>query len=263
MVASICWRKPSEQNLGQHRIANRRRLGRLHRGLCGRRLAAFSFSPSCSNRYRAAGLSKMAQMAHFLEQAYALFVTRVVRKPKTAAAARVLAPIWLCAPDLPVYKRQKQSLRDVVVNDGLHFHVILLLPPWSRLWDVVMHFEELRPIYRQRAALDRVDVEPIMDRHRYVQGYGWKSILKGRFDVGDGFVLPRALSELAGIRHTKGKGGPQPSLLHFVATFESYPACGVKPMLTARQTAILLAASLSRITRMVATSPSSDASGRN
>ena len=141
--------------------------------------------------------AKMAQMAHFLERAYALFVMRVVRKPKTAQS-RGVAPIWLCAPDLPVYKQTgKHSLRDVVVNDGLHYHVILLLPPWSRLWDVVMHFEELRPTYRKRAALDRVDVEPIVNRHRYVAGYGWKSILKGRFDVGDGFVLPRALTELA------------------------------------------------------------------
>ena len=155
-------------------------------------LLTFMFEPLSGSR-----AAKMAQMAHFLEQAYALFVTRVVRKPRTAAA-RGLAPIWLCAPDLPVYKRQKQSLRDVVVNDGLHYHVILLLPPWSRLWDVVAHFAELRPIYLQRAALERVDVKPILDRHRYVAGYGWKSILKGRFDVGDGFVLPRALTELEG-----------------------------------------------------------------
>ena len=141
--------------------------------------------------------AKMAQMARYLEQAYALFVTHVVRKPKTAAA-RGAAPIWLCAPDLPVYKRTKKySLRDIIPNDGLHYHVFLLLPPWSRTWDVVMHFEDLRSIYRQRAALDRVDVEPIMDHTRYVVGYGWKSILKGRFDVGDAFVLPRALQELA------------------------------------------------------------------
>ena len=77
--------------------------------------------------------AKMAQMTRCIEQAYAIFVTRVVRKPQTAAA-RGVAPIWLCAPDLPVYKREKkQSLRDLLVNDGLHYHAILLLPPLSRL----------------------------------------------------------------------------------------------------------------------------------
>ena len=142
--------------------------------------------------------ARMAQMARYLEKAYALFVMRVVRKPKTAQS-RGVAPIWLCYPDLPVYKRTKKySLLDVVPNDGLHYHAILLLPPRSRIWDIAMHFEDLRPIYRQRAALDRVDVEPIINRARYVQGYGYKSILKGRFDVGDAFVLPRALKELEG-----------------------------------------------------------------
>lgn len=139
---------------------------------------------------------KMSQMARYLEQAYGIFVTRVVRKPKTEAA-RGSAPIWLCAPDFPCFKRKKHSLRDILVNDGLHYHAILLLPPWSRLSDVDMHFERLRSVYRQRALLDRVDVEPIIDRFRYVFGYGYKSILKMHFDVGDHFVLPRALKELA------------------------------------------------------------------
>ena len=47
-----------------------------------------------------------------------------------------------------------------------------------------------------RASLDPVDVEPIVGRVRYVVGYGYKSILKRRFDVGDHFVLPRAIKEL-------------------------------------------------------------------
>ena len=44
--------------------------------------------------------------------------------------------------------------------------------------------------------LDRVDVEPITHNSRYVVGYGYKSILKRKFDTGDIFVLPRALKEL-------------------------------------------------------------------
>ncbi len=140
--------------------------------------------------------AKMAQMTRHLEAAYSVFVTRVVRKPKTAAA-RGVAPIWLCSPDRPVYKREKQSLRDILVNDGLHFHAILLMPPLSRLEDVSGHFRDLRRTYQQQASLDRVDAVPISDRLAYVHGYGWKSVLDGRFDLGDAFVLPRAQNELA------------------------------------------------------------------
>ena len=155
-------------------------------------LLTFMFEPLSGSQP-----AKMDQMARLLEEAYSIFVTRVVRKPKTAAA-RGCAPIWLCTPDLPVYKRTKKlNLRDVVINGGLHYHAILLLPPWSRLDDVEMHFEDLRSIYLKRAFLDRVDVEPIIDRFRYVVGYGYKSVIKQRFDVGDAFVLPRALKELA------------------------------------------------------------------
>ena len=80
------------------------------------------FEPLAGNQ-----AAKMAQMARYLEVAYAIFVTRVVRKPRIAAV-RGVAPVWLCVPDLPVYKRtKKQSIHDLTLNDGLHYHVTLLL----------------------------------------------------------------------------------------------------------------------------------------
>ena len=71
------------------------------------------------------------------------------------------------------------------------------MPPLSRLEDVSGHFRDLRRTYRQRASLDRVDAVPIISRIHYVVGYGWKSVLDDRFDLGDAFVLPRAAKELA------------------------------------------------------------------
>lgn len=38
-------------------------------------------------------------------------------------------PMWIAAPDLPVLKSDKDSYRDVAVNDGLHYHAIALTPP--------------------------------------------------------------------------------------------------------------------------------------
>ena len=94
---------------------------------------------------------KMSQMARYLEIAYGIFVTRGGCASRRLRATRGSAPIWLCMPDLPCFKRKKYSLRDVVPNDGLHYHAILLLPPWSRIDDVELHFESLRSIYLRRA----------------------------------------------------------------------------------------------------------------
>ena len=156
-------------------------------------LLSFMFEPLPGSRER-----KMAQMAGLLEAAYGIFVTRVVRKPRTAGR-RGTAPIWLCSPDLPVFKREKRDkarLRDLEINDGLHYHAVLLMPPRSRLQDVDGHFYRLRRAYADRAQLNRVDVEPITHDDRRVVGYVQKQCVRGNFDVGDNFALPRSLSEL-------------------------------------------------------------------
>lgn len=156
-------------------------------------LLSFMFEPLPGSQQR-----KMAQMARLLEAAYGIFVTRVVRKPRTAGR-RGIAPIWLCSPDLPVFKREKRDkarLRDLEINDGLHYHAVLLMPPRSRLRDVNGHFYKLRRAYAEHAQLNRVDVEPITHDDRYVVGYVQKQSARGTFDVGDNFALPRSLSEL-------------------------------------------------------------------
>lgn len=73
-------------------------------------------------------------------------------------------PLWLTAPDLPVFKQDKDTYRNVAVNDGLHYHVIALTPPLGfrkpipfddfidshqRLWtgeDRQLFYIECRPI---------------------------------------------------------------------------------------------------------------------
>lgn len=143
--------------------------------------------------------SRMRQMGRYLEEAFKVFVTRVVRDPRKKAGKGML-PIWLCCPDLPVFKRDKRrktSVQDAHVNDGLHFHAILLLPPWSRVEDVSAHFEQLRATYSRIAHLDRVDVEPLISRPYHVVGYVLKQVYKQRFEAGDIMPLPREVSELA------------------------------------------------------------------
>ena len=156
-------------------------------------LLSFMFEPLPGREDR-----KLQQMERLIENAYGIFVTRVVRNPASPTRRGTL-PVWLCSPDLPVIKKhikEKQSLRDLRPNDGLHFHAILLLPPWSRIDDVAAHFQHLRSTYLKVARLECVDVEPITETTMKVVDYTFKQNTKGRYDVGENFVLPRVRSEL-------------------------------------------------------------------
>lgn len=57
--------------------------------------------------------------------------TQIVRKPNSANWTH-LKPIAIGCIDLPVHKRSKSQLRDVTINDGLHIHLVVLLPPRYR-----------------------------------------------------------------------------------------------------------------------------------
>ncbi len=136
-------------------------------------------------------------MERELERVYATLLPRVIRHPTRHSAAGRL-PIWFCAPDHPVYKRIKQSLLDVVVNNGQHFHAVVFMPPWSRLReDLVDHFIAHQDLYvRPGHILDRIDVEPITHRVGYVVGYGRKGTFENAMREDASFVLPRSVVEI-------------------------------------------------------------------
>lgn len=157
-------------------------------------LLSFMFEPLPGSEAR-----RLAAMAQHIERAYAIFVTRVVRKPRKANRQGHL-PLWLCSPDLPVVKHramEKTSLRDLNINDGLHYQAIALLPPWSRLADLAAHFESMQATYNKLACLERIHAKPITHTPGAAVAYTLKQNTRGRFGVGDNFILPRSRSELA------------------------------------------------------------------
>jgi hypothetical protein len=83
-------------------------------------------------------------------------------------------------PDGPCYKREKQALRDVKINDGLHFHGIILVPTKSRL--KVPFLQHLRDKKRScgRGYMLMIHAEPNRDHHRFVADYAGKGIKRGR-----------------------------------------------------------------------------------
>lgn len=142
----------------------------------------------------------LLQMKDALDFFYSTFVTRAERNPRSKSAIGRL-PILLCFPDLPVPKRElghKQSIGNVQINDGLHWHGILLVAPSSRLrHQVIEHFRTNERIYvGPRSRLLTLDVEPITERWSYVAHYASKSISRSRFELDDTLIFPKSQSEL-------------------------------------------------------------------
>lgn len=141
------------------------------------------------------------------ERVYRTFITRVARRPLSPRSQDSL-PVLIIAPDLPVGKTGK-PLADVAVNDGLHLHGVLLVPPRSRLpLPADKYFRQNQALYlsgpsnpdgldepRQSRFL-RVDVRPIDGPVEPVVAYALKSVARHRFTPDDVPVLPRALAEV-------------------------------------------------------------------
>ena len=140
-----------------------------------------------------------------LQRVYSTFVTRTNRKPRTASPDEL--PILIGTADLQVYKRDPTSSPLILCNGGLHFHVLLLVPPYTRLdVPVEQHFRDYRDMYLGKRRLIReLDVRPVTETHECVVDYVFKTILRGRVSYDEGILLlPRAHDELAPARSKTG-----------------------------------------------------------
>lgn len=155
-------------------------------------LMTFMFQPIGGSAARVAEVMEAEVI-----RVYATFLPWVVRHP-TRASSLGRHPVWMCAPDFPVHKRRKSSLRDVVVNDGRHMHASAFQPPESRLCeDLPSHFESRRGVYvRPGFALERINVQPVTHAVGLVTDYVRKSITRGREGEDATLILPRSLSEM-------------------------------------------------------------------
>jgi hypothetical protein len=151
------------------------------------------------NQIRGPRQSVHRQMERELERVYAIMLTRIVRNPRSEGKIGSL-PIWIGCPDYPVPKWEKQSLRDVAVNDGLHVHAIALIPPKTRLrQDLRAHVQAHHGLYAPSGRrLQRIDVQLIETRPDYVTGYVFKALARGRVDFDHIVILPRTRSETDG-----------------------------------------------------------------
>jgi hypothetical protein len=137
------------------------------------------------------------RMKDEVQRVYSTLLTRVRRKPRTASTD--VLPILIGVADLPVYKRNRESAPMIYCNNGLHFHALVLMPPTSRLkGSLADHFGSNLDLYAGPGhSVQRVDVRPVVDGHRRVVDYVFKTVLNGRLSYDDAvLILPRARGEL-------------------------------------------------------------------
>src|ERR1700686_1576778 len=119
--------------------------------------------------------TQIQQMHTEIDRVYRRLVTRVVRNPRLENWAWLL-PKGVFYPDIPGLKPSKQSLRDVRVNNGLHFHGVMVANRWARMKERLdIYFQEKGSEYLS-AMLRRIDVGPITHRPDFVADYAGKAI---------------------------------------------------------------------------------------
>jgi hypothetical protein len=139
--------------------------------------------------------SKSQRMEQEIVRWYGRLATRTFRKPRSPQWAPLL-PKGIFVPDLPVFKRSKQDLRDAVINDGLHVHGIVVANRFGRISEPLdVHVAEKSKEYLT-GNLRHIDIEPITRTAGYVTEYAMKGLKRPIFSLDNVLVLPRTLGEL-------------------------------------------------------------------
>src|SRR6202011_2628072 len=152
---------------------------------------------------------KCEVMEDEIDRGYRTLVRQVERSP-TSPAGRRRVPILLAFPDYSQHWIKSADLLDVTINDGLHFHGVVLVHTESRLKiGLDIHMQEHQERYvREGGALRRIYIQPIDDSTaKTVVGYGFKALEWRIPDTDRIFIRPRAVSELpVGPRDHRGSG---------------------------------------------------------
>jgi hypothetical protein len=141
--------------------------------------------------------SVLRQMQNEIGVVYRKVINRVQRFSTTTNGSQFV-PILLASPDLPVFKwERKDVLSDVVINEGIHYQGISLLPPRSRIECLRNHLIAYEKRYLEKSRLTKIDAERVESEIDKTCHYAFKSVEAGRFAYEDSFlVLPKAIAEL-------------------------------------------------------------------
>ena len=131
-----------------------------------------------------------------VERIYDGLVTYNIRNARSTPNEDL--PMWICCPDYAVYKRDRQHFANIAQNDGRHYHIIALTPPWTRLntelWQFIANMHD--KLRGTENLVSHIHARSIEDNPEFVVDYGMKSIKTRRVSQEEVLILPRAKSEL-------------------------------------------------------------------
>jgi hypothetical protein len=147
------------------------------------------------SQIQGADASRMLEMRKHLGWFYGRLAKASVPKASSPEWSPFL-PKMILAPDLPVPKHSKVQLKDVTINNGLHWHGLALVNPLAPKLQVKLddHIKQNLGKYLV-GSIRTIDVKPITYTPEYLTGYGLKS-LKSRFPLDEIVIFPRSVSEL-------------------------------------------------------------------
>jgi hypothetical protein len=98
--------------------------------------------------------------------------------------------------ELPVPKHSKVKLRDVTINDGLHWHGLMVVNPSAPKLQARLDLHINGNLRKYLVGSIRtIGITAITYTPEYLTGYGLKS-LKNRFSTDEIVIFPRSVTEL-------------------------------------------------------------------
>ena len=120
---------------------------------------------------------KCLVMGNAIERVYATLINHVVRDPRSQSERKKL-PMLYAFPDYPRQKMEPFRREDITVNDGLHYHGIVLIRIDTRLKvGLDMYIKQnYQHFVRFGGPLRRIHIEPVDRTPRKAVDYVLKSI---------------------------------------------------------------------------------------
>jgi hypothetical protein len=141
---------------------------------------------------------KCLVMENEIDRVFRTLVPQVERSPRSPAGSKRV-PILIAFPDYSQQRIKFADILDVTINDGLHFHGVVLVHTESRLKiGLDIHMKDHADRYVQPSgALRRIYIQPIDDATaKTAVGYGFKALEWRIPDTDRIFIRPRTVSEL-------------------------------------------------------------------
>jgi len=140
---------------------------------------------------------KCSVMENEIERVYATLIRHVVHYSRSQSERKKLPKLY-AFPDYPRQKMYPFRWEDITINDGLHYHGIVLIGIDTRLKvGLDMYIKQsYRHFVKSGGPLRRIHIEPLDRTPRKAVGYVLKAIEWRIPDSNQMLILPKAVSEL-------------------------------------------------------------------